>query len=154
MPRSLADIIRSAEALADHAEAFEPADDAETTAPEMLVRRAAWNRDQAERDLATAVAAAREVGVSWRVIGETIGTSPQSAQRRYRIVVTGAGAVGSTSSKPAKRAQVTKREPGAQSGNYVAKDRSGKTVTKGRKSALSRSTRKAARAATRARRAG
>ena len=87
MPRSLDDILSNADRLADLAEQYEPGPDDDTTTPEMLVRRAAWKRDQAERELAAAIVTSRCNDVSWRAIGEATGTSPQSAQRRYRYIV-------------------------------------------------------------------
>jgi hypothetical protein len=95
MPRSLQDIIDSADELADAFEAWDPTPDQERTpTPEMLLRRAAFKRAEAERQIAEAVAAARAADVSWRVIGESIGTTAQSAQRRYRIVVPDTSAKG------------------------------------------------------------
>jgi len=88
MPRSLQDILDSADELADAFEAWDPTPDQERTpTPEMLLRRAAYKRAEAERQIADAVVAARAADVPWRVIGESIGTTAQSAQRRYRTLV-------------------------------------------------------------------
>jgi hypothetical protein len=113
MPRSLADIIRNADGLAQRAEAFEPDDASETTTPEMLVRRAAWKRDQAERDLANAIAVARDEHVPWRVIGKTLGTSPQAAQKRYSATIRKVAKATARAKAPTKRATASaaKRAP-------------------------------------------
>lgn len=53
----------------------------------MAVKLAAWRRDTAERELAEAVHAAREQQLSWREVGEAIGTSGEAARQRYSAVV-------------------------------------------------------------------
>lgn len=125
MPRSLTDILRHADELAAHAEEFEPGADADTSTPEMLVRRAAWKRDQAERDLADAIALARSDDVTWSQIGRALSTSPQAAQRRYaqtvraRKVDTSNTSSGKVSRKaPASGRYVGRNAPA--SGKYVA----------------------------------
>jgi hypothetical protein len=49
----------------------------------MAVKLAAWRRDAAEKELAEAVRAAREQRLSWREVGEAIGTSGEAARQRY-----------------------------------------------------------------------
>ena len=49
----------------------------------MAVKLAAFKRDAAERDLAKAVEAARDQKVSWRKLGEAIGTSGEAVRQRY-----------------------------------------------------------------------
>lgn len=51
--------------------------------PVMAVKLAAWRRDRAEQDLVEAVRAAREQRLSWREVGEAIGTSGEAARQRY-----------------------------------------------------------------------
>ncbi|MDR1186417.1 MAG: hypothetical protein LBK95_02995 [Bifidobacteriaceae bacterium] len=51
--------------------------------PIMALRLAAWRRDVAECDLARAVAEARERDLSWRKVGDAIGTSGEAARQRY-----------------------------------------------------------------------
>lgn len=51
--------------------------------PVMAIKLAAWRRDTAERELADAVRVAREHELSWRVVGEAIGTSGEAARQRY-----------------------------------------------------------------------
>ena len=51
--------------------------------PAMAVKLAAWRRDAAEKELAEAVRAAREQRLSWREVGEAIGTSGEAARQRY-----------------------------------------------------------------------
>jgi hypothetical protein len=87
VPHSLKWILDHQDELADRAEALDPDELVDVSTPEVVLRRAAWKRAQVEREIAEAVAEARQTGVSWRVIGEAIGTSAQSAQRRYRITV-------------------------------------------------------------------
>jgi hypothetical protein len=88
MPRSLQDILDHADELADAFEAWDPTPDQERPpTPEMLLRRAAWKRAEAERQLADAVVKAREVGVAWTAVGEALGTSAQAAQKRYKATV-------------------------------------------------------------------
>ncbi|CAM2888984.1 hypothetical protein ACSL103130_06235 [Actinomyces slackii] len=72
----------------EFADAFEnydpmPGDQDAPLPPTMAVRLAAWRRDTAEKELAEAVRAAREQSVSWREVGEAIGTSGEAARQRY-----------------------------------------------------------------------
>ena len=88
-PRSIEEIKARANAFADaFADAFEnydpkPGDQDAPIPPVMAVRLAAWRRDAPERELADAVHAAREQQLSWREIGEAIGTSGEAARQRY-----------------------------------------------------------------------
>jgi hypothetical protein len=52
-------------------------------APLLALRRAAYRRVLLERELADAVRAARAGGVSWREIGDAVGTSGEAARQRY-----------------------------------------------------------------------
>ncbi|MFJ2618497.1 hypothetical protein [Glutamicibacter sp. NPDC087344] len=49
----------------------------------MTVKLAVWRRDTAKKELAEAVRAAREQNLSWREVGEAIGTSGEAARQRY-----------------------------------------------------------------------
>ena len=49
----------------------------------MAVKPAAVRRAPAENELAEAVHAAREAQVSWRELGEAIGTTGEAARQRY-----------------------------------------------------------------------
>ena len=84
-PRSIEDIKASADEFADAFENYEPqpGDQDATIPPVMAVKLAAWRRDSAERELADAVRAAREQRLSWREVGEAIGTSGEAARQRY-----------------------------------------------------------------------
>lgn len=75
--RSLADLTARADEFADAFERFdpEPGDKDAPLPPVLAVKLAAWRRDVAESELADAVHAAREQRVSWRAVGEAIGTS-------------------------------------------------------------------------------
>ncbi|WP_017935929.1 hypothetical protein [Nocardioides sp. Iso805N] len=85
MRRSLEDLIANADALADKFENYEPsADDFDAPLPPLMaVKLAAFRRAQAERELATAITQAREAKVSWRTLGEAIGTTGEAARQRY-----------------------------------------------------------------------
>lgn len=85
MRRNLEALIANADALADQFESSEPkADDFDAPLPPLMaVKLAAFKRDAAERDLARAVEAAREQKVSWRKLGEAIGTSGEAVRQRY-----------------------------------------------------------------------
>ena len=74
-----------AEELADAFENYDPkpGDQDAPLPPIMAVKLAAWRRDTAERELAEAVRAAREQRLSWREVGEAIGTSGEAARQRY-----------------------------------------------------------------------
>lgn len=84
-PRSLEDIKARAEELADAFESYDPrSGDADAPLPPiMAVKLAAWRRDSAERELAEAVRLAREQRLSWREVGEAVGTSGEAARQRY-----------------------------------------------------------------------
>ena len=55
--------------------------------PALAVRLAAWRRDTAEKELASAVREAREQNISWRELGEMIGTSGEAVRQRYGSAV-------------------------------------------------------------------
>lgn len=84
MPRTVKQILETADALAARFEAHEP-DDAEIKDAAALraVRIAFQERATAERRLVDAVAAARADGNSWASIGAMVGTSGEAARQRY-----------------------------------------------------------------------
>ena len=84
-PRSIEDIKARADEFADAFENYDPKPgDADAPLPPvMAVKLAAWRRDSAERELAEAVRTAREQRLSWREVGEAIGTSGEAARQRY-----------------------------------------------------------------------
>ncbi len=84
-PRSIEDIKARADEFADAFENYDPkpGDQDAPIPPVMAVKLAAWRRDTAERELAEAVRAAREQRLSWREVGEAIGTSGEAARQRY-----------------------------------------------------------------------
>ena len=84
-PRSIEDIKARADEFADAFENYEPqpGDQDAPIPPVMAVKLAARRRDSAERELADAVRAAREQRLSWREVGEAIGTSGEAARQRY-----------------------------------------------------------------------
>ncbi len=83
MPRSIQAILDHADELAAKFEDYEPSPDDEIDVAVHLLRRAALNRARSERQVAEAVAAARAAGLTWKQIGEQIGTSAQGAQQGY-----------------------------------------------------------------------
>ena len=86
--RTIADITARADELADAFENYDPrpGDQDAPLPPIMAVKLAAWRRDTAERELAEAVHAARKQQLSWRELGEAMGTSGEAARQRYRAV--------------------------------------------------------------------
>lgn len=83
--RSIEDIKARANEFADAFENYDPkpSDQDAPLPPTMAVKLAAWRRDTAEKELAEAVRAAREQSLSWREVGEAIGTSGEAARQRY-----------------------------------------------------------------------
>ncbi|UYN84659.1 MAG: hypothetical protein KIT89_05690 [Microcella sp.] len=84
-PRSIDEITARADEFADMFEGYDPkpGDLDAPVPPVMAVKLAAWRRDVAERELADAVRAAREQRLSWREVGNAIGTSGEAARQRY-----------------------------------------------------------------------
>lgn len=85
MRRSLADLIANADRLADAFEGFDPTEEDfdAPLPPLMAVKLAAFRRSRAEKELADAIHAARQADVSWRELGEAIGTSGEAVRQRY-----------------------------------------------------------------------
>lgn len=80
MPQYLSELIARADEYADRF-AFDPTDAVvQVPATDMAPERAAYRRGLAERQLAEEVAAARSAGMSWREIGEHVGTSGEAAR--------------------------------------------------------------------------
>ena len=77
MPRSMQEILDQADDLAAKLEGYEPSPDDEVDVAEYLLRRAALARSRSERQVVEAVVAARRAGLSWKRIGEQIGTPPR-----------------------------------------------------------------------------
>lgn len=87
MPRSTRDLIEQAEELADVFESYEPSE-ADRGEPGLLaLRRAAYRRALAERDLVEAVRHARDAGTTWASIGNQLGTSGEAARQRYAELI-------------------------------------------------------------------
>ena len=84
MPKSLDELIARADEFADRFEAYEPREHDRGKEPPLLaLRRVARRRALIERELAETVRAARVSGVSWRDIGDAVGTSGEAARQRY-----------------------------------------------------------------------
>jgi hypothetical protein len=84
MPRTMQEIIDHADELARRFEEHPP-DPAQFRDAHALaeLRELVLARSAVERDLAAAVAAAREEGHSWGIIGAMLGTSGEAARQRY-----------------------------------------------------------------------
>jgi hypothetical protein len=87
MPRSIQEILDHADELAKRFEDYEPDTADERSVEEYLLERAALARARSERQIVDAVTAARAKNISWKRIGELLGTSAQAAQQRYGAVV-------------------------------------------------------------------
>ncbi len=83
MPRSIQEILDHADELEKKFHDYEPSAADEVGVAEYLLHRAALNRARSERQVVEAVVAARAAGLSWKRIGQQIGTSAQGAQQRY-----------------------------------------------------------------------
>ncbi len=85
MRRSLTDLIAHADELADAFESYHPkSEDFDAALPPLMaVKVAAFRRAAAEKELAEAIHQAREAHLSWRELGEAIGTSGEAARQRY-----------------------------------------------------------------------
>lgn len=83
MPRSMEDLLAQADVLADTFEGYEPTDEDRGEPEAIALRRAAYRRALAERDLVQAVTSARSAGLTWASIGEQLGTSGEAARQRY-----------------------------------------------------------------------
>jgi hypothetical protein len=85
MRRSLTDLIAHANELADTFENHDPGnEDFDASLPPLMaVKLAAFRRAAAEKELAEAIERAREAHLSWRELGEAIGTSGEAARQRY-----------------------------------------------------------------------
>jgi len=85
MRRSLADLIANADAIADAFEGYDPQpDDLDAPLPALMaVKLAAFRRSKAEKELADAITNGREANLSWRELGEAIGTSGEAVRQRY-----------------------------------------------------------------------
>jgi len=89
VPRSLEEIIDVSEDLADAFEAYEPRSENEGKASALVkLRMAAAERVRAEREILSAVAAARRESVTWSAIGSLLGTSGEAARQRYSRLIT------------------------------------------------------------------
>ena len=86
MRPSLTDLIAHADQLADAFEHHDPApEDFDAPLPPLMaVKLAAFRRAAAEKELAQAIHAARQAHLSWRELGDAIGTTGEAARQRYR----------------------------------------------------------------------
>ena len=86
MRPSLTDLIAHADQLADALERHHPApeDFDATLPPPMAVKLAAFRLAASDKELAQAIHAARKAHLSWRELGEAIGTTGEAGRQRYR----------------------------------------------------------------------
>ena len=84
MPRTVQEILGHSEELAARFKSYEPAA-ADERDPAVLtaLREAVLARSAAERDVRSAVEAARAQGWSWAFVGTQLGTSGEAARQRY-----------------------------------------------------------------------
>lgn len=87
MPRSIQDILEHADELAQRFEDYEPSEGDEVPLEEYLLKRAVMARARCEGQIVEAVAAARSKGITWKQIGNLLGTSQQAAQQRYGTLI-------------------------------------------------------------------
>jgi len=118
MPRSLEEALAHADELAAEFEAFDPTDASHIDPAEYALQRAARARARAEREVADAVVEARRHDVPWRTIGESLGVTPQSAQRRYSVLVDASKT--SISKRTAAPSALSKRAPSRSVSGAVA----------------------------------
>ena len=85
MPRSIQEILDHADELAARFERLDPSAGVELEVPEYLLRRAIIGRARSERQVADAVVAARQAGLSSSRIGKELRVSAQAAQQRYGL---------------------------------------------------------------------
>ena len=84
MPRSVDEILRHADELAQRFEDYEPVAAEELDAGAVAaLRSAVIERSDAERHVIEAVRSARAAGMSWTSIGSVLGTSGEAARQRY-----------------------------------------------------------------------
>ncbi len=83
MPRSIQEVLDHADELASRLEAYEPTSADERSVEEYMLQRAVLARARSEREVVEAVVAARRQGLSWKRVGQILGTSAQAAQQRY-----------------------------------------------------------------------
>ncbi|PJJ53954.1 hypothetical protein CLV56_3456 [Mumia flava] len=97
MPMSMDELIARADELAGSIENYEPTEEdyerAEKNYRHKLMH-AVMRRGFAERDLAEAVAEARENNMSWALIGDLLGVSGQAASKKYGAAKSAGGSLG------------------------------------------------------------
>lgn len=84
MPRTVEEILKHADELAERFENYEPnpADELDARAVALL-RDAVRERSAAEQHVIDAIRAARQAGMSWSVIGAFVGTTGEAVRQRY-----------------------------------------------------------------------
>lgn len=83
MPKSITEIVRHADELAQRFENFDPSLAHDLNPAEGKLMRDAIERALCEQSIVKDVADARHAGLSWKKIGAALGISAQAAQHRY-----------------------------------------------------------------------
>jgi hypothetical protein len=128
--RSVQDILDNAEALAKRFEQTDP-DTLHWTPTEPLARvaEAVQTRAAAERELLDAIAAARQTGATWAVLGQTLGTSGEAVRQKYgRLPQQADGGVPAAPELPATKAKAV--------GSTRTRKSTAKSTIGGRRSAV------------------
>jgi hypothetical protein len=81
MPRTLEEVLRHADELADRFEALDPA--TLNFVDASALRSALIDRATAERAVLDAIRTVRAAGLPWGAIGAMLGTSGEAARQRY-----------------------------------------------------------------------
>lgn len=88
MPRTVDEILAHADELATRFERYEPSATHELDAVAVAaLHGAVLERSAAESHVVEAVRQARAAHLSWRIIGQLIGTSGEAARQRYTKMV-------------------------------------------------------------------
>lgn len=85
MTKSYEDIIKHGDELAERFKNYEPKVGAdERVGPLARLQLAAQRRAVVEREVATAVRDAKDIGLSWETVGQALGTTGEAARQRYQ----------------------------------------------------------------------
>lgn len=87
MPKSFEEIVRHADDLARRFEEYEPKPgDEDRVSALARLQLAALKRAEVEREVTEAVRRAKDEGLSWKDVGQALGTSGEAARQRYQHV--------------------------------------------------------------------
>ena len=83
MPKSMEELIQHADDISELFEKWDSSQSIVLSKEEMAILRAVYQRCFQEKKIADAVQNARAKNISWKDIGFVLGTSAQSAHRKY-----------------------------------------------------------------------